>query len=389
MKARVLTNHLLKPFGYFALLLMLFSGVGCGSGLKRLEKGDYDASVLKAVNRLRKRPDHRKARHVLLVAYEHAEDFHMKQVKQLKASTAQFRYDQVVRHYEAMNRLRDEIVRCPACMDVINSPRYFQEELDDARLAASKAHFEQGVLDLDKNDLLKARSAYQHFQTAKSYTPEYDRIDEYLNTALDAATIHVVIDDIPIHSRSLSISNEFFQNKIMETARSFNYRFVQFHSTADLAQFDIEPDQIIVMRFDQFNVGQTLIREKEFIRTKDSVEMGYVETDEGKVPIYGTARATLTVVHKSVSSSGLLDFQIVDAVSGQTVRQQKLPGNFVWEWDWGFFNGQEEALLPEDHELINRREAFPPPPQQMFVEFTQPIFMQVRDQIRRYYQTHN
>ena len=143
------------------------------------------------------------------------------------------------------------------------------------------------------------------------------------------------------------------------------------------------------MRFDQFNVGQTLIREKEFIRTKDSVEMGYVETEEGKVPVYGTARATLTVVHKSVNSSGLLDFQIVNAVSGQTLRQDKMPGTFIWEWDWGFYNGQEEALLPEDHELIRRREAFPPPPQQLFVEFTQPIFIQVRDQIRRYYSSHN
>ena len=389
MKARVLTNNLSNPLVLLVSLIIMMTTVQCTSGLKRLEKGDYDTAVLQAVNRLRKKPDHKKARHVLIVAYEHAEDYHMKEVKLLKASTAQFRHDDIVRHYEAMNRLHDEISRCPACLSIIPNSRYFQEELNVARLAASKAHFEQGLLDLEKNDLFKARDAYRHFQTAKNYTPEYDRIDEYLNTALDAATIHVLIDDIPIHSRSLAISNEFFQNKIMETARGFNYRFVQFHSTADVAQYDIDPDQVIVMRFDDFVVGQTLIREKELIRTKDSVEMGFVETDEGKVPVYGTARATLTLVHKSVNSSGLLDFQIVDAVSGQTVRQDKMPGTFIWEWDWGFYNGQEEALLPEDHELIRRREAFPPPPQQLFVEFTQPIFLHVRDQIRRYYSSHN
>jgi len=389
MKARVLTNNLTNPLVLLVSLIIMMTTVQCTSGLKRLEKGDYDTAVLQAVNRLRKKPDHKKARHVLIVAYEHAEDYHMKEVKLLKASTAQFRHDDIVGHYEAMNRLHDEISRCPACLSIIPNARYFQEELNVARLAASKAHFEQGLLDLEKNDLYKARDAYRHFQTAKNYTPEYDRIDEYLNTALDAATIHVMIDDIPVHSRSLAISNEFFQNKIMETARSFNYRFVQFHSTADVAQYDIDPDQVVVMRFDDFVVGQTLIREKEFIRTKDSVEMGYVETDEGKVPVYGTARATLTLVHKSVNSSGLLDFQIVDAVSGQTIRQDKMPGTFIWEWDWGFYNGQEEALLPEDHELIRRREAFPPPPQQLFVEFTQPIFLQVRDQIRRYYSSHN
>ena len=213
MKARVLTNNISNPLVLLVSLIIMMTSVQCSSGLKRLEKGDYDTAVLQAVNRLRKKPDHKKARHVLLVAYEHAEDYHMNEVKLLKASTAQFRHDDIVGHYEAMNRLHDEISRCPACLNIIPNARYFQEELNVARLAASKAHFEQGLLDLEKNDLYKARDAYRHFQTAKNYTPEYDRIDEYLNTALDAATSHVLIDDIPLHSRSLAISNEFFRTR--------------------------------------------------------------------------------------------------------------------------------------------------------------------------------
>jgi len=389
MKTRLPLNALRQKVKLFSIILMSFSAIQCTSGLRKLERGDYDNAVLQAVNRLQRNPDHKKARHVLPIAYDHAEEFHLNQVKLLKSSTAQFRWDQIVNHYEAMNRLHDAISRCPACLNIIAQPRFFQNELDDARLAASKAHFDQGVKDLEKNDLLLAREAYRHFLNARNFTPEYDRIEEYLNKALEAGTIHVLIDDIPNHSRTLAISNEFFQNKIMEAARSFNYLFVQFHSTADVAQYDIQPDEIIVMRFDEFNVGQTLIREKEFVRTKDSVEMGFVETDEGDIPIYGTARATVTVIHKSVSSSGLLDFQIVDAVSGQTRRQNKMPGTFIWEWDWAFYNGQEEALLPEDLELSRRREAFPPPPQDLFIEFTQPIFLQLRDEIRRFYRTHN
>lgn len=378
-------NALIVVFALF----MGFSTWQCGTGKRRLQKGDYDAAVLQAVKRLRSNPDNRKARNTLVVAYEYAEDFHMKQVKRLQESNAQFRYDGIVTHYEQMNRLYEEINRCPACLELIYKPKYFQTELDDARLAASKAHFNQGVLDLEKGDIQSARNAFRHFESAKQYTPEYDRIDEYLNRALEAATLHVLVDDIPLHSRSLALSNEFFQNRIMQTVRSFNYRFVQFHSTADVAQFNIEPDEVVLLRFDDFVIGQTFLKETQVVRTRDSVVTGYVEVEGEKIPVYGTARATVNTFHKSVTSSGLLDFQIINARSGQTLKQNKMPGTFIWEWDWASFNGQDEALLPADRELIKRREAFPPPPQQLFVEFTQPIFNQIVDQMRRYYRVHN
>jgi len=371
------------------MALIILFGAQCTTGKKRLERGDYDTAVLQAVKRLRSNPDHKKASHTLPLAYEYASLYHLDAITRLRSSTAQFKYDEVVAHYEKLNHLYREIDRCPACKDLVYNVKYYQTELDEARLSASKAHFDQGLKDLEKKEMMKAREAYRHFQRARDYTPEYDKIDQYLNESLDLATMHVMIEDIPNHSRMLSLSNEFFQNQILEEVKRFNYAFVEFHTVAEIDQFNIEPDEVVLIKFDDFVVGQTYVKEKQIIRTRDSVQMGYVETEGGKVPAYGTARATLTHMFKSVTSTGLMDFQIINAASGQTLTQSKLPGTFIWEWDWGFYNGQEEALTDDDLELVRRKEAFPPPPQDLFIEFTKPIYSQIINQMRRYYRVHN
>jgi hypothetical protein len=372
-------------------VLIVFSVLmsSCSSGKKRLERGDYDSAVMQAVKRLRSNPDSKKASHTLVLAYDYAKNYHATEVKRLKNSADQFKNDHIVRHYEDMNRLYEEIQRCPACLDLVRDPIVYQSELDGARLAASKAHFDQGLKDMEKNDMMKAREAYQHFRLAKDFTPKYDKIDQYLREALEAGTMHVLVDQIPVHSRALQLSNEFFQNQIMESAKSFNFTFVRFYNQADINQFDIQPDEIILLKFDDFVVGQTFVKEKEEIITKDSVITGYVEKEGVKIPVYGIAKAEYRTFFKSVNSNGLLDFQIVNAVTGQTIRQQKLPGSFTWSWDWATYNGQAEALNDSQLSMAKRREAFPPPPQDLFIEFTKPIFGQIIDQIRRYYSAHN
>ncbi len=371
------------------ILIVLTTTVGCVTGKKRFEKGDYDAATMQAIKRLRNNPDSKKAQQYLPMAYEHALNYHLNAIKQAKASTDRFKWDRVVTHYSQLNGLYNEIVKCPACLDIIKAPRIFQTEYDDAKLAASKTHFEAGVVELRKYTKESARDAYRQFLIAKDYTPKYTGIDNYLDSALNLGTIHVLIEDIPVHSRSLQLTNEFFQNSIIEHVTKLNYTFVQFYREADIAGIDFTPDQVIVMKFDDFVVGQTFIKERVETIEKDSVEIGVVKTSEGEKPVYGTVKAELTTYVKTLTSSGLLDFQIVDSYSGSTIQQRKLPGTFVWSTDWASYNGQEEALSNEQIQLTKRREAFPPSPQDLFIEFTQPIYDQVIRSINQYYRAFN
>lgn len=371
------------------MLVVLTATTGCVTGKKRFEKGDYDAATMQAIKRLRNNPDSKKAQQYLPLAYEHALNYHLNAIKQAKSSTDRFKWDRVVTHYSQLNGLYNEIVKCPSCLDIIPEPRIFQTEYDNAKLSASKSHFEAGLVEFRKYTKVSGRNAYRQFEIAKDYTPKYVGIDSYLDSALELGTVHVLIEDIPVHSRRLQLTNEFFQNSIIEHVTRLNYTFVQFYRESDIAGLDFTPDQIVVMKFDDFVVGQTFVKERVETIEKDSVEIGVVKTSDGEKPVYGTVKAVLTTYEKTLTSSGLLDFQIVDAYTGATIQQRKLPGTFVWTTNWASYNGQEEALTNEQVQLTKRREGFPPSPQDLFIEFTQPIYSQVIRSLSQYYRAFN
>ena len=101
--------------------------------------------------------------------------------------------------------------------------------------------------------------------------------------------------------------------------------------------------------------------------------------------VYGTVKATVHVFNKSLTSRGILDFKIIDAHNQRVLTQEKMPGEFVWYTEWGYFNGDERALDDYFLEIVKMKEAYPPPPQDLFVAFTQPIFGQVTGKIRDFY----
>ncbi len=371
------------------LLSAVLMATSC-TGRKKLEKGNYDEAVLKSIKRLRSNPDNNRAQDILEASYSYSKSDHLRQVNQILASQKQFRWDDVVWHYERLNYLNTEINKCPACLEVVPDPVYFTSELDSARYRASREHFEYGQVLMQRKDVLTSREAFRHFVKARDYTPQYNKINDWVAAALDAGTINVVIEEIPIHSRSLQLSNEFFQNQVRQYAQGLNYTFVQFFSPIEAESSNLRVDQVIVFRFDDFIVGQTYLKEVVEKIQKDSVKVGDIKMEDGtSMPVYGTVQAELHRFSKSVTSTGLLDFKIVDAVSGATMLQNKFPGTYVWNTEWGFYNGDKDALEDSHLDLVRRKEAFPPAPQELFIAFTQPIFNQMTGQIQSFYRSHN
>ena len=207
-----------------------------------------------------------------------------------------------------------------------------------------------------------------------------------MQLAKDAGTLRVVMEHIPMHSRTMQISNEFFESKIQEYLLNMNYEFVRFYTPEEAQTYNIKPHQYIQCRFDDFMVGQVTIHEKEQDIIKDSVILK-TETlpNKEKKNTYGTVKVTLHTFTKTLTSSGLLDMRIVDGNSGAMISQNKLPGTFVWETRWGWFNGDERALNDDQKSYVKQREAYPPAPQQLFIEFSKPIYNQVVGKINSFY----
>ena len=104
--------------------------------------------------------------------------------------------------------------------------------------------------------------------------------------------------------------------------------------------------------------------------------------------ISGTVKAKVNLFTKKITSKGLLDFKIIDAQTNRVLTQEKFPGVFVWICQWGYFNGDERALNDEQKKAMKSKQLPPPPPQNLFLEFTKPIYDQLTAKIKEFYRNY-
>lgn len=377
-----------QHYFYFFLLIVF---AACSSGKTALQKGNYDEAVLLAVNRLRSSPENKKATQTLREAYPFAINWHANRISQLKNTLEAFKWEKVLFHYDKMTYLNNEILRCPACLPLVESPKNYQQEANEARNFATIERYE--AADKLMNDPTRnrqmARKAFEHFQVVQDLMPNYKDVQKRMEEARFYATLKIVVEQIPVNSRTFSLSDEFFRNKIYEYI-STNPRmndFVRFYTpTEAMAQNLRNPDQIVRLQFDDFVVGQTFMNTNtETVTSKDSVKVGEVKVDGKNIAVFNRVTAKITTNRKTIVSKGFLDMQILDAYSGQVIHQDKMLGEFQWSSEWANFNGDERALTAQQIQLCRRREIPPPPPQDLFVEFCRPLYEQATQRIRNYY----
>jgi hypothetical protein len=77
---------------------------------------------------------------------------------------------------------------------------------------------------------------------------------------------------------------------------------------------------------------------------------------------------------------------IVDANTNGVLKHQKFSGEYVWVSNWARFNGDDRALSDKQLALCKLKETQPPVPQDLFLEFTRPIYDQLIPSIRGFYQ---
>ena len=375
------TFYKLLSIGFMALIL-----VGCATGKNAFDKGDYETALQKAVNRLQANPTNKKAQDVLVDGYRIASQFHLKRIQQFKRSDDTFKWERIYNEYAALNRYYNDVQRCPACLDLVNPLEYLTEQ-ESASYSAAEVHMELGKQLLANNTIDGGREAFRHFQSALRFNNSITGIDSLLTDARNMGTLRVLVEPIPAHSRNLELTNEYFVNRMFEFLSGFsNDRFVQFFSQNDMDAYQINPDHVLSMEFDDFVLGQTLIESKTKEIKRDSVVVGQFKDKDGVThDVYGTVKANFTTFSKTLASTGILNFEIRDAYSNQVLIQRKLGGQDIWRYEWASFNGDERALTKEEIRMSRQKEIPPPSPQDLFAAFIDRIYDQALGQIRQLY----
>jgi len=167
--------------------------------------------------------------------------------------------------------------------------------------------------------------------------------------------------------------------------KSNQRRYVHFYTPEEAKNDGMnEPHQYIALDFIDFTVGN--IRESKSSQDikRDSVPVE-VEISGKKTTGYITAKANFTTFKREIISAGKLRVQIIEANSKRVADQRTFDGSYVWTSVWGSYTGDDRALSAEQKKIAQQQPKLPPPNQDLFVEFTKPIFTQVVNYIQSAY----
>ena len=368
-------------------LTIVLVTVGCSTGKKALEQGNYDQAVYQAVNRLQSNGESKKAKAILKEAYQFALGLHTDNIKRYNLLADPFKWEHIVSEYNAINSLHDRIRRCPACLSMLPNPTFFSTELNQAKQIAAENRYNLGIESMkQKENRTMAIKAHQHFQQAAYYVPRFKDVEKQIQEALYYAMLRVVVEPVPDPSRIFKLKTELFENKVNEQLhRNQISPYVQFFTPDEVNRRDPEwVDHIIQMKFERFTIGNLVSNQYTEDIVRDSV---LIENRNGE-KVYGTVRAKLTVNERSILGTGTLDLQIIDLNLNKVISQEKLPGEYQWVGRWATYSGDERALNPDQLALTRIVDVDIPLPQRIFDDFTVPIYNQVINKLNAFYRNY-
>ncbi len=357
--------------------------VSCSTGKKALQKGDYFSALSKAVDRLKSAPNNKNATKVLKEGYPTAINWISEELDHIQNINAQFKWESAINLMEQANHLSSEIRKTPAARNIIANPKSFTSELNSTYTKAANDRYNAGTEELDINTRESARIAYEHFKMADNFVTGYKNARNLMEISKEKATVKVVLETIPVSVSRFQLSSEFFYDQVFEYLNNqFNqHGFVNIFTPFQAEKEDLIPDYIINLDFFDFSVGNLTHSEKEEIAEK-RVKIDSRDTTKTQFKTY---QAKLKLLSDQVVSGGSLRARIFEPATDKLLLDEIIPGTFTWVNQYAIFVGDEEALDNNQLRLTKRSVSPLPDQQDLFIEFTRPIYDQLTQRLSRFF----
>lgn len=370
-----------KVLSVFILASLL---VSCATPARLYKNGEYYKATIASVKRLRSKPDDIKVQDILTKTYSLAIDYLQQSINDLQYEKDPNKYYSIVKYYNMLNTMANEIMRCPKAYELIPEPIDFVAELQAAKETGAEEFYSLGIEALEQNDVKQARLALFYFDNANNFIRGYKDINSMTKEAQNKSILKVAVQK-PLISTKYQLSSDFFFDNLLEGLNNANYRNrVDFFGQSSRSTNN-NAHQIIILDFVDFTVGNTMESRKIIDCKRDSVITDYVNIRGQSYPVYNTVRARFIETDVEIVSAGILSVQVIDSKTKKVIRKSEFRGRYIWASTWATYEGDQRALNQRQIDLYNRGIEIPPPPQTLFVEFTKPIYAQTIDFLTDYY----
>ena len=349
----------------FYLLLVLCGSLfffSCTNAKKLYQKGRYDEAVTLAAKKLGKKPNDASTLDILQNAYRFAVEDHESRIRNYSNSNSELRFENIYGEYTSLQYLYEAIRRSPSVYAIVQ-PTDYSSYITTYKEEAGNARFERGLELLDQNNKQSSREAYYEFQKALALKPGDLSIKQKMEESYANALTHVVILPLTRYGYQYGSYNFDYQNFNYNILRYLDNnsrsQFVKYYSQSGPASQDIQPDNVVDMRFSDVNIGryrdQRSIREvsrqvvaKEIVIKKDSVVKEYI-----------TVKAKITTTTRTIQANALLQATVRD-YNDRRLWSDTYRGDYSWTYSFATYTGDERALSDDDKKIINQREQWPP-----------------------------
>jgi hypothetical protein len=367
-------------------IVVLIIATSCSTGSLAYKHGDYYKACLESIDRLRSNPKSTKSQNVLTSAYPLAQKTALREIDNALLSNTPDKYDELVIQYERLNLLAGEIFRCPKAYELIPQPVQYVAELAKAKQMAAEQAYQTGIKALETGTVEQARLACKYFQDADRYVKGYKDVQDKMVDARYAATLRVIIQKPRVNDDFQYSADFFYNNFLAELHEKSRNRFIRYYSEEEASRENMRnPHQLIVLNFEDYSIGN--VRESKDTReiSRDSVIVGQVKVEGKMYNSYNTVKARISVFRRDIDSGGKLIVSIIDAQNNKGLQRRDFPGSFTWTTKWANFKGDDRALSDEQKRLCSREPLTPPTDQDMFIEFSKPIYYNAMSYIQSVY----
>nr|WP_068893217.1 hypothetical protein [Pedobacter panaciterrae] len=362
-------------------LLSLFV-FACVSTKKLFEKGQYDKAFYAAIDDLKKNPSNSEALKILPDAYKEASLKYEQDIMMAKGGRGKKseQFSDIYNGYLSLQKMYDGFVN--SGLKVNNfSPQNYEHELNQAALNAAEAHYNRGIVLLNRQDRVSARKAYNNLKLADEYVPGYKDVIEKKQEAHEAAITNVLVTKFDQRFGYYSIDGSFFERDILWNLNSIgNSNYYEFYSGNEGQNRRIDQYLELSMYdiwFSNLATNNYSYKVSKKIPIKNDKMAGSTSTI--------TVTATISAVRRIINSRAVMDYRITDAVSGKLIVSDRIPAQYTWESLTGKYTGDSRALSAKDWDIVRGNFNNRPDYNDLYRELTRQIMTQFNFRMRDIY----